>query len=68
MATSLERLAVEIQLLGRDQVSEISEPFGAKQKGSWAMPTRKTHIQRKYLQASRLIRSYGWPKADNNLF
>ena len=41
----LERLATEIRHLARTEVGEISEPFGAGQKGSSAMPHKRNPIK-----------------------
>src|SRR5437764_12009795 len=41
----LERLATEIRHLQRTEVSEVSEPFAAGQKGSSAMPHKRNPIK-----------------------
>jgi adenylosuccinate lyase len=41
----LERLATEIRHLARTEVGEVSEPFGAGQKGSSAMPHKRNPIK-----------------------
>jgi adenylosuccinate lyase len=41
----LERLATEIRNLARTEVAEVSEPFGAGQKGSSAMPHKRNPIK-----------------------
>jgi adenylosuccinate lyase len=41
----LERLATEIRHLARTEVGEVSEPFGAGQKGSSAMPHKRNPIR-----------------------
>jgi adenylosuccinate lyase len=41
----LERLATEIRHLARTEVGEVSEPFGAEQKGSSAMPHKRNPIK-----------------------
>ncbi len=40
-----ERLATEIRHLARTEVGEVSEPFGAGQKGSSAMPHKRNPIK-----------------------
>jgi adenylosuccinate lyase len=44
VASSLERFALEIRHLGRTEVREVEEPFGANQKGSSAMPHKRNPI------------------------
>jgi adenylosuccinate lyase len=41
----LERLATEVRHLARTEVGEVSEPFGAGQKGSSAMPHKRNPIK-----------------------
>jgi adenylosuccinate lyase len=66
IATSLERLAVEIRHLSRTEVGELTEAFGAKQKGSSAMPHKKNPISSENISGlARLIRSYAEAALDN---
>jgi adenylosuccinate lyase len=44
VAASLERFAVEIRHLARTEVAEVAEPFGARQKGSSAMPHKRNPV------------------------
>ena len=44
VAASLERFALEIRHLARTEVREVEEPFGARQKGSSAMPHKRNPI------------------------
>ena len=41
----LERLATELRHLARTEVGEVSEPFGAGQKGSSSMPHKRNPIK-----------------------
>ena len=43
-AASLEKFALEIRHLARNEVGEVAEPFGRKQKGSSAMPHKRNPI------------------------
>jgi adenylosuccinate lyase len=43
-AATLEKMAVEIRHLARTEVREVQEPFGARQKGSSAMPHKRNPI------------------------
>ncbi|MFL5822802.1 MAG: adenylosuccinate lyase [Solirubrobacteraceae bacterium] len=53
----LERLATEIRHLARTEVSEVSEPFGAGQKGSSAMPHKRNPIKSEQVVGlSRVLR------------
>lgn len=44
IASSVEKVAVEIRHLQRTEVSEVAEPFGKRQKGSSAMPHKRNPI------------------------
>ncbi len=44
LATSMEKVAVEIRHLGRTELGEVEEAFGRGQKGSSAMPHKKNPI------------------------
>ena len=66
IASSIERLAVEIRHLQRTEISEVAEFFGKKQKGSSAMPHKKNPILTENLTGlARLIRSSVIPALEN---
>ncbi len=66
IASSVERLAVEIRHLQRTEVLEVEEFFGKKQKGSSAMPHKKNPILTENLTGlARLIRSTVIPALEN---
>jgi adenylosuccinate lyase len=44
VAASLEKFATEIRALQKTEVRELEEPFGAKQKGSSAMPHKRNPV------------------------
>ncbi|MDR1921047.1 MAG: adenylosuccinate lyase [Candidatus Adiutrix sp.] len=44
LASSMEKLAVEIRHLARTELGEVEEPFGKSQKGSSAMPHKKNPV------------------------
>jgi adenylosuccinate lyase len=44
MASSLERIALEIRHLQRTEVREAEEPFGGEQRGSSAMPHKRNPV------------------------
>jgi adenylosuccinate lyase len=58
LATSAERLAVEIRLLARTEVAEVEEAFGRGQKGSSAMPHKKNPVLSENLTGlARVVRA-----------
>ena len=66
IASSVERLAIEIRNLQRTEVLEVEEFFGKKQKGSSAMPHKKNPILSENLTGlARLIRSSVIPALEN---
>ena len=59
VATSVEKLAVEVRHLQRSEVMEAEEPFTAGQKGSSAMPHKRNPILSENLTGlARLVRGY----------
>lgn len=59
IASSLEKMAVEIRHLQRTEIREISEYFSSKQKGSSAMPHKKNPIGSENISGcARVIRGY----------
>jgi adenylosuccinate lyase len=66
IGSSLERFAVEIRHLQRTEVSEVLEPFGAKQKGSSAMPHKRNPILcERVAGLARLLRGYALAGMEN---
>jgi adenylosuccinate lyase len=66
IASSIERLAVEIRHLQRTEVQEVEEPFTLGQKGSSAMPHKRNPILTENLTGlARLVRSYAFPAMEN---
>jgi adenylosuccinate lyase len=59
LAGLIEKIALDIRLLSRSEVMEVSEAFGSKQKGSSAMPHKRNPIQSENLMGlARLMRGY----------
>jgi adenylosuccinate lyase len=55
----LERLATEIRHLARTELSEVTEPFRAGQKGSSSMPHKRNPIKSEQVAGmARLLRGY----------
>ena len=66
VASSIERLAVEIRHLQRTEVLEAEEPFDVGQKGSSAMPHKRNPILSENLTGlARLVRSAVIPALEN---
>jgi len=66
IASSVERLAVEIRHLQRTEVLEAEEYFSPGQKGSSAMPHKRNPILTENLTGlSRMVRSYALPAMEN---
>jgi adenylosuccinate lyase len=63
---ALDRFATEIRHLQRTEVMEAMEPFGAKQKGSRAMPHKRNPILCERISGmSRLLRGYALTAMEN---
>jgi adenylosuccinate lyase len=59
LACLIEKIALDIRLLSRSDVMEVSEGFAATQKGSSAMPHKKNPIHSENLTGlARLMRGY----------
>ena len=66
IASSIERLAVEIRHLQRTEVLEAEEYFSPGQKGSSAMPHKRNPILTENLTGqARMIRAYALPALEN---
>lgn len=66
IASSIERLAVEVRHLQRTEVLEAEEYFSPGQKGSSAMPHKRNPILTENLTGqARMIRSYAMPAMEN---
>lgn len=66
IASSVERLAIEIRHLQRTEVLEAEEYFSPGQKGSSAMPHKRNPILTENLTGlARLVRGYALPAMEN---
>ena len=66
VASSIERLAVEIRHLQRTEVMEAEEFFSKGQKGSSAMPHKRNPVLTENLTGlARLVRSMALPAMEN---
>ena len=66
VASSIERLAIEIRHLQRTEVLEAEEFFSEGQKGSSAMPHKRNPVLTENLTGlARLVRGYAMPAMEN---
>jgi adenylosuccinate lyase len=66
VASSIERLAIEIRHLQRTEVGEAEEFFAQGQKGSSAMPHKRNPVLAENLTGlARMVRSYALPAMEN---
>lgn len=68
IASTIEKMALEIRLSQRSEVGELLEGFSSEQKGSSSMPHKKNPIASENIMGlARLIRSYPNVAYENNL-
>jgi adenylosuccinate lyase len=66
IASSIERVAIEIRHLQRTEVLEVEEYFSEGQKGSSAMPHKRNPVLSENLTGlARMVRSYALPAMEN---
>jgi len=66
IASSIERLAIEVRHLQRTEVLEAEESFTKGQKGSSAMPHKKNPILSENITGlARIVRGYCMPAMEN---
>jgi adenylosuccinate lyase len=66
IASSMERLAIEIRHLQRTEVKEVEEFFSPGQKGSSAMPHKRNPVLSENLTGlARMVRAYALPAMEN---
>src|SRR5437773_2593680 len=66
IASSVERLSIEIRHLQRTEVLEAEEFFSEGQKGSSAMPHKRNPVLSENLTGlSRMVRAYAMPTMEN---
>ncbi len=67
LASTMEKIALEVRGAQRTEIRELSEPFGRGQKGSSAMPHKKNPILCERLCGmARLMRGYAQVGFENN--
>src|SRR5436853_4451708 len=66
VASSMERLAIEVRHLQRTEVLEAEEFFSEGQKGSSAMPHKRNPVLSENITGlARMVRSYALPAMEN---
>ncbi len=66
IASSMERLAIEVRHLQRTEVLEAEEFFSEKQKGSSAMPHKRNPVLSENITGlARMVRGYAMPAMEN---
>ncbi len=66
IASSMERLAIEIRHLQRTEVLEAEEYFSEGQKGSSAMPHKRNPVLTENITGlARMVRAYALPAMEN---
>lgn len=67
IASTIEKIAVEIRGLSRTEIREVEEHFTDGQKGSSAMPHKRNPVASENMCGlARIVRSYVAPSLENN--
>lgn len=67
VATTLDKIGVEIRSMQRTEIGEVEEAFGAKQVGSSTMPHKRNPIRSEQVCGlARIVRSAVEPAFQNN--
>ncbi|MDO9033575.1 MAG: adenylosuccinate lyase [Methanoregula sp.] len=67
VATTLDKIGIEVRSLQRTEIGEVEEAFGAKQVGSSTMPHKRNPIKSEQVCGlARIIRSAVEPALQNN--
>ncbi len=67
LATTLDKIGVELRTLQRTEIGEVEEAFGSKQVGSSTMPHKRNPIKSEQVCGlARVIRSSVEPALQNN--
>ncbi len=67
LATTLDKIGIEIRTLQRSEIAEVEEAFGKKQVGSSTMPHKRNPIKSEQVCGlARVIRSAVEPALQNN--
>lgn len=67
VATTLDKIGIELRSLQRTEIGEVEEPFGTKQVGSSTMPHKRNPIKSEQICGlARIVRSAVEPALGNN--
>jgi adenylosuccinate lyase len=67
VATTLDKIGVEIRMMQRSEIAELEESFGAKQVGSSTMPHKRNPIKSEQVCGlARIVRATVEPALQNN--
>jgi len=68
IATTLDKIGLEIRLMQRSEIGELAEPFGKRQVGSSTMPHKRNPIRSEQVCGlARVVRSAVEPALLNNV-
>ncbi|MDN7025727.1 adenylosuccinate lyase [Methanoculleus sp. FWC-SCC1] len=68
VATTLDKIGLEIRLMQRSEIGELEEAFGSKQVGSSTMPHKRNPIKSEQVCGlARIVRSAVEPALQNNV-
>jgi adenylosuccinate lyase len=68
VASTLDKICLEIRLMQRSEIGELAEGFGKKQVGSSTMPHKRNPINSEQVCGiARVVRSYVEPALENNV-
>ncbi len=68
VATTLDKIAIEIRSMQRSEIAEVEEGMGKRQVGSSTMPHKRNPIRSEQICGlARVIRGYVEPALQNNL-
>ncbi len=67
LATTLDKIGVEIRMMQRSEIGELEEAFGSKQVGSSTMPHKRNPIKSEQVCGlARIVRAMVEPALQNN--
>ncbi len=68
VASTLDKICLEIRLMQRSEIGELAEGFGKKQVGSSTMPHKRNPINSEQVCGlARVVRAYVEPALQNNV-
>ena len=68
VASTLDKICLQIRLMQRSEIGELAEGFGKKQVGSSTMPHKRNPINSEQVCGlARVVRAYVEPSLENNV-